>query len=177
MTSATTASKHRAAGTTRLRQGTSNSASYRRCYDMKTHGMTNSRLYHIWKSMKARCYNPKHESYYLYGGRGITICPEWRNSFEAFRDWAYSTGYNDKLSIDRIDNNGNYTPENCRWATPKAQARNRSTSRYINIGNISMTLVEWAEIIGLSPRSITIASQRGISPESYIRSKLPNVSF
>ena len=90
----------------------------------KTHGLNSTRLYNIWSHMKTRTLNPKHKHYNDYGGRGITICNEWKNDFKAFYDWAMSNGYSDELSIDRIDNDGNYEPNNCRWVTQTIQARN-----------------------------------------------------
>ena len=83
------------------------------------------RLYRIWQSMKSRCYYAKNKCYQHYGGRGISICEEWKWSFNSFAQWALSNGYNDKLSIDRINVNGNYEPQNCRWATNQEQQNNK----------------------------------------------------
>lgn len=112
-----------------LRKGESLSCGcYRTDYfrkKMTTHGDSATRLGRIWYNIKERCYNKKCLAYKYYGGRGITVCREWLNSYEAFREWALTHGYADNLSIDRINNDGNYEPSNCRWATAKQQANNR----------------------------------------------------
>jgi DNA-directed RNA polymerase subunit RPC12/RpoP len=89
------------------------------------HGLVNTGLYGIWRNIKNRTLNPKHKQYNDYGGRGITICDEWKNDFMSFYDWAMTNGYSDELSIDRIDNDGGYSPENCRWTTSIIQNRNK----------------------------------------------------
>lgn len=89
------------------------------------HGKSNTRLYGIWYNMNYRCYNHKDTMYDYYGGRGIEVCDEWRYDFMAFYNWAVANGYSDELTIDRVDNDGNYEPDNCRWATWKEQSRNK----------------------------------------------------
>lgn len=91
----------------------------------RTHGKRQTRLYRIWNCMKNRCYYPGYHAYKHYGGRGITVCDEWRDNFQAFHDWAMSNGYADGLTIDRKDNDQGYSPENCRWATMKEQNQNK----------------------------------------------------
>ena len=99
--------------------------------NQRTHGDTRSRIYNVWSGMIQRCENPNSAAYPRYGGRGIFMCREWRNSYEAFRDWARSNGYSDSLTIDRSNNDAGYSPSNCRWATYAEQNRNYSRNRPI----------------------------------------------
>jgi hypothetical protein len=121
-----------------------------------THRSSHSHLYGVWKQMRARCYRKATRFYNNYGGRGITVCDEWRYSFEAFRDWAIANGYKDSegLSIDRIDVNGNYEPANCRWVTMKVQARNTRQNRLVTIGGETKCISEWAEIYNIKNTTI-----------------------
>lgn len=110
-----------------------------------------ARLRGIWSGMKTRCTNQKRKDYYQYGGSGITVCDEWsgRDGFKNFYDWAMSHGYEDGLSIDRIDGSNGYSPDNCRWATISQQNRNKSTNHLLEYNGEVKTLIEWAEIAGV----------------------------
>lgn len=118
-----------------------------------THGQTNTRLYKIWISMKERCYNPARNNYYLYGGRGITICDEWLN-FENFYHWSIDNKYSNELTIDRIDNDLDYSPSNCRWVTNREQANNKRNNRIIEYNKERHTLEEWSRITGIASNTI-----------------------
>lgn len=129
-----------------------------------THGETRSKLYGVWSSIKSRCLNSNTVAYKDYGGRGISICDEWKNSFEAFRDWAYANGYKEGVSIDRIDNNGNYCPDNCKWVISVVQANNRRSNNLITYNGETLTVTEWAEKLGKNPKTIFNRLYSGWSP-------------
>ena len=118
------------------------------------HKQSHTRIYTIWQGLKSRCYNPTNARYARYGGRGIKVCDEWLNDFTPFYEWALANGYKDNLTIDRIDNNGDYSPDNCRWADIKTQCNNRSSNINITIGNATKTLTEWCEIFELDSQMI-----------------------
>jgi hypothetical protein len=115
-----------------------------------THKLSRSRLYTIYYNMKARCYNPNEPSYKNYGKRGIKICSHWLEDFSNFYDWAITHGYQENLTIDRIDVNGNYEPSNCRWATYKQQSNNTRRNHFITFENETHTIAEWAKIYNIS---------------------------
>lgn len=113
-----------------------------------THGMTNTRLHSTWAAMKDRCFNPKATSYRNYGDIGITVCPRWRDSFEAFAE-DMGEPPSDDHTLDRIDNCGDYAPDNCRWATHKQQSRNRRDTLYVEYQGRRQSLCDWSEESGI----------------------------
>lgn len=120
--------------------------------DRTTHNMSSTRLYQIWQGMRGRCYNKHDPRYERYGGRGITVCDEWRE-FARFCEWSKKNGYQDNLTIDRINNDEGYRPDNCRWATNETQANNRESNIKITIGNSERTLTQWCEIFRVDYRA------------------------
>ena len=120
---------------------------HRKC--RMTHGKSDTKLYLVWREMITRTENQNAERYGIYGGRGISICGEWHNDFQLFYDWAIQNGYKEGLTIDRIDVNGNYEPDNCRWITPYEQSRNLRKNVRITYSGKTMILKDWAKEIGI----------------------------
>lgn len=134
----------------------------------KTHGMTKTRLYKIYAKMKERCYDPNYRERHLYGGRGIKICQEWLDSFEAFAKWSYENGYNDTLSIDRIDPNKDYEPSNCRWATVYQQANNKRNNITLTYNGETLTLPQWARKLNLPYSTLADRMKKGKNVEEIL---------
>lgn len=125
----------------------------RKCHEwqLTAKGLSKTRIYEIWNHMLFRCYNRKSESYKRYGERGIKVCKKWKEDFMAFYNWSLNNGYKENLSIDRINNDGNYEPDNCRWATREQQANNTSKNVFIDFNGKRLTISQWAHKIGILP--------------------------
>lgn len=132
------------------------------------HNMANSRLYRIWNGMKSRCDNPNRKDYHQYGERGISYCAEW-SDFIPFYEWATATGYEDNLTLERIDVNGNYEPDNCKWITPKEQANNKTTTPYVLYNGEYVTLKQLSEELGINYQTLFGRYKRGERDEKLIR--------
>lgn len=126
-------------------------ASCKSCMDVFIPGNgLNPKLGKAWENMKTRCYNPNQEEFHNYGGRGIVVCEEWKNSKRVFVEWAMKSGYQDGLSLDRIDVNGNYEPGNCRWATDHIQTRNMRRNRMVTFNGKTQCITDWATELDIS---------------------------
>lgn len=154
----------RAVRLTHLRQGVSKSCgclggelSRKRA---TKHGYAGTALYACWQDMIKRCINPKHKRYKDWGGRGISICKEWMD-IESFVKWAQASGYKEELLLERIDNDGNYEPSNCRWATMQEQGNNRRDNRFIAYKGETKTLTQWSRKLGLSSSALSERLKRG----------------
>lgn len=151
-----------------IKCGSTKSCGCVRLNKIRTHGMTNTRLYNIWHKMKERCYNHNHVHYHNYGGRGISVCDQWRDNFQNFYNWAMSNGYSDNLTIDRKDDDGNYTPENCRWATPLEQQNNLRNNRVIRAMGKSQSIARWSAEVSIPYTTIYSRLCKGWSEEDAI---------
>lgn len=131
-------------------------------------GHSRERIYHIWRGMHQRCYNPKHDNYKWYGAKGISICLEWHD-FITFRDWALKNRYTDELTIERIKSDQNYCPNNCKWVDMKIQANNRHNNRIIQYSGNKFTVTQLAETYGLSPYTVFNRLRLGWDIEKIIK--------
>lgn len=132
------------------------------------HNMCKTKLYIAWDAMKQRCYNKNNKRYKHYGGRGIKICDEWldkENGFINFYNWSMQNEYADNLTIDRIDVNGNYEPDNCRWITNKEQQSNKTNNHFITYNNETHTITEWGKIYNINEGTICSRLQNGWNVE------------
>lgn len=126
----------------------------------KSRDQERNRLYEIWVDMRRRCNSTSHNRAKNYSLKGISVCDEW-NDFTTFKDWSINNGYDDTLSIDRIDNSEGYCPENCRWIPPGEQSKNRTANHYITFNNKTQTLTDWAKEVGIGRNALTSRLQRG----------------
>lgn len=129
-----------------------------------THGMRKTRLYNVYANMLSRCNNPNNTRYNSYGGRGVRICAEWRSNFEPFKNWALSNGYEDNLTLDRIDVDGDYCPENCRWVTMKKQSNNQRKTIWVEICGQKKSLKEWTTYMGWKYGTYSARYRKGKPP-------------
>lgn len=132
-----------------------------------THGESRSKLYKVWTDMKCRCDCITHHAYKLYGARGISVCQEWYD-YDLFKKWALTNGYCNGLSIDRIDNDGNYCPSNCRWTTRKTQQNNNRGNHFVQFNGESLTIAELANKVGIRENTLRVRLCRGWTLEEAV---------
>lgn len=125
-------------------------------------------LYSRYKHIKERCYNPNSKSYHRYGGRGIKMCDEWLNNYQLFEDWCLSNGFQEGLAIDRIDNDGNYSPDNCRFVTLKENNQKRNTTRWYTINGETKNLQQWCDHYGIKRGTVHTRLEHGWSIEDAL---------
>ena len=149
------------------------------CYSIQSfkeratkHGLKYTRIYGIWQNMLNRCRNPNVKCYAVYGGRGIYVCDEWKtqdSGFINFYNWSMSNGYTEELTIDRIDVNGPYSPDNCRWVSWEVQILNKRNSLTLTYNDINLPIIEWSKITGIPYGTIYNRMQKGWTPEQVLR--------
>ena len=135
------------------------------------HGKTHTRLYNIYKGMKRRCYNKTDKDYKDYGGRDITICDEWLNDFMSFYNWSMNNGYDESLTIDRMDNNKGYSPDNCRWVDVKTQSNNTRRNVYLTYCGLTLTLAEWSRKLKVNRNTLKWRYRRGYTDKECLFGK------
>lgn len=133
-----------------------------------THSESSTKLHKVWRGMKWRCYDTHSAVYQYYGGRGIIVCDEWKQNYEKFRDWALENGYREGLSIDRINVDGPYSPENCRWADTYTQLNNTRRNHYLEFQGEVHSVSEWSRIVGISVGCLFSRLRRGWSVERIL---------
>lgn len=139
--------------------------------EKQTHGMSKTLIYGVWKSMKDRCFNSNIPTYKNYGGRGICMCREWVKSFKSFYGWAVKNGYKKGLTIERIDNDGDYCPDNCTFIPKSEQSKNRRNLNILHFDGKSQTLSEWSREIGISRGSLRDRLSNGWPIEEALTTK------
>lgn len=154
-----------------LRNGGQKSCGCLHSKGRKTHGKSDTRIYRIWCGIKDRCCNPSCKYYGKYGGVGISVCDQWKDSFENFYSWSVANGYSDELTIDRIDNRKGYSPDNCRWATYQQQTDNRRCTQNITFNGKSQTLKQWAKETGINYVTLWWRFKNGWVPEKALSNK------
>lgn len=127
------------------------------------HNLCGTRIYNTYNNMIKRCYHPSQKDYEIYSGRGIKVCDEWLNSFSKFVEWALNNGYDDTLTLDRIDVNGNYEPSNCRWVTYKEQMRNTRRTHFVTYNGETLCVTDWAKKIGVKRERINYYLRKGLN--------------
>ena len=145
----------------------------------ETHCMSKTRLHKLWLHVKERCFNKNSKAYKYYGGRGITVCDEWRDDFQAFYDWAMKNGYDEtaprgQCTIDRIDVDGNYKPDNCRFVSEKTQANNKTNNVRLTHNGETHTLAEWSDILNINYQTLCGRLQRGLSTDKVLSATVKN---
>lgn len=133
------------------------------------HGMASTKLYRVYSSMRERCEKTSCSEYHRYGGRGITVCDEWKNDRNSFFKWALENGYKEGLQIDRSDNDGNYEPSNCKWVTPLENCNNTSKNVFLEWNGERHTLSEWARITGINVSTIYSRRKAGKTPAEILK--------
>lgn len=141
-------------------------------HNRETHRLSKTRIYRIWQAMKSRCFNKNNSYFYNYGARGITVCDEWKNDFEKFYAWSMHNGYSEDLTIDRIDNNGNYEPVNCRWATRTVQMNNTRSNKKILYHGKEYTVSELSRISGINAGALNSRIRLGWDIEKALSEKV-----
>lgn len=139
------------------------------CTRNQTHKLSHTKIYQQYYGMRKRCEYPKHKEFDRYGGRGISVCEEWKESFENFYNWAINNGFNDGMTIDRINNDGNYSPDNCRFITLSEQQNNKSNSIFLTYKDNTYGLKKWSEITGISYGALLRRYHINSDPENVLK--------